>query len=302
LGAQETTMQATEAVKRPMVLAPTKRRAVRRIGLGELAAWLGVGLGALMLLAPLYFTFVFATHSRTEIFNSPPPAWFGEALVRNVQLLVERLPYWRNLGLSLYVAGMTTVLNLFLCSLAGYAFAVYEFRFKRALFAVVLASMMLPSFLNMIPSFMVMQTLGWIDQPRALYVPAAAGALGIFMMRQYISTAIPRDLIDAARMDGCGEFRIFWSVVLPLVGPALGTLGLITFISAWNNFMGPLVVMRSVENFTIPLALRSMQSPNNTEWGALMAGSAIAMLPLLVAFVFSARRLVAGLTSGAVRG
>jgi multiple sugar transport system permease protein len=154
----------------------------------------------------------------------------------------------------------------------------------------------------MIPSFRVMSVLGWIDQPRALYVPGAAGALGIFLMRQYVGSAVPRELIDAARMDGCGEFRIYWSVVLPLLGPALGTLGLITFINSWNNFVGPLVVMRSVENYTLPLALRSMQSPNNTEWGALMAGSAIGMLPLLVAFFFSARRLVAGLTAGAVRG
>jgi multiple sugar transport system permease protein len=103
-------------------------------------------------------------------------------------------------------------------------------------------------------------------------------------------------------MDGCSEFRIFWSVVLPLLGPALGTLGLITFINSWNNFVAPLVVMRTLEHYTLPLALRSMQSPNNTEWGALMAGSAIAMLPLLVAFFFFARRLVAGLTAGAVRG
>ncbi|MED5621078.1 carbohydrate ABC transporter permease [Ideonella sp. BN130291] len=261
-----------------------------------------IGAGALLLVAPLYFTFVFATHARSEIFNSPPPLWFGHALLSNLQLLLERLPYWRNLGMSLYVAGMTTALNLLLCSLAGFAFAVYEFRFKRALFAMVLGSMMLPSFLNMIPSFMVMNVLGWIDEPRALYIPGAAGALGIFMMRQYIGSAIPRDLLDAARMDGCSEPRIFWSVVMPLLGPALGTLGLITFITSWNNFVGPLVVMRTVDNYTLPLALRSMQSPNNTEWGALMAGSAIAMLPLLVAFFFCARRLVAGLTAGAVRG
>jgi len=265
-------------------------------------AWLLVGGGGVLLIAPFYFTFVFATHPRTEIFNTPPPLWFGLSSLSNFDLLLERLPFWRNLGMSLYVAGMTTALNLLLCSLAGYAFATYEFRFKRELFAVVLGSMMLPSFLNMIPSFMVMDALGWIDQPRALYVPAAASALGIFMMRQYIASAIPRDLIDAARMDGCGEFRIFWSVVRPLLGPAMGTLGLITFISSWNNFVAPLVVMRSAENYTLPLALRSMQSPNNTEWGALMMGSAIAMLPLLIVFFFSARRLVAGLTSGAVRG
>ena len=261
-----------------------------------------VGAGAFVLVLPLYFTFVFATHTRSEIFTSPPPLWFGSAAWSNLQLLLERLPYWRNFGMSLYVASMTTALNLLLCAMGGYAFACFEFPFKRALFAVVLGSMMLPAFLSMIPSFMVMQFLGWIDEPRALYVPGAASALGVFMMRQYVASSIPRELIDAARMDGCGELRVFASVVLPLCGPALGTLGLITFINAWNNFIGPLVVMRSAENYTLPLALRSMQSPNNTEWGALMVGSAIAMLPLLVAFFFSARRLVAGLTAGAVRG
>ena len=268
----------------------------------RLAAYALVGVGALLLVSPFYFTFVFATHTRSAIFDTPPPLWFGSAVLANYDMLIERLPFWRNFGMSLYVAVMTTALNLLLCSMGGYAFAVYEFRFKRPLFAMVLASMMLPAFLNMIPSFMVMQFLGWIDEPRALYIPGAAGALGIFLMRQYIASGIPRELIDAARMDGCGEFRIFWSVVLPLAGPALGTLGLITFINSWNNFIAPLVVMRSAENYTLPLALRSMQSPNNTEWGTLMVGSAIAMLPLLVAFFFSARRLVAGLTAGAVRG
>ena len=268
----------------------------------RIVAYAIVGVGALLLVAPFFFMFVFATHTRNDIFSAPPPMWFGRALWANLQLLVERIPFWSNLWMSVYVAGMTTALNLLLCSLAGYAFAVHEFRFKRPLFAFVLGSMMLPTFLNMIPTFMVVNALGWIDQPRALYVPGAAGALGIFMMRQYIGSAIPRELIDAGRMDGCGEFRIFRSIVLPLLGPALGTLGLITFISSWNNFIAPLVVMRSAEHYTVPLALRSMQSPNNTEWGALMAGSAIAVLPLLIAFVFSARRLVAGLTAGAVRG
>lgn len=285
-----------------MVSPLMKHKPRRNIDPHRLFALGVIGAGMLILIAPFWFTFVFATHSRAEIFASPPPLWFGTHFLSNLQLLLERLPFWQNLGWSLYIASMTTALNLLLCSMAGFAFAVYEFRFKRPLFAFVVGSMMLPSFLNMIPSFMVMDMLGWIDQPRALYIPGAAGALGIFLMRQYIGTAIPRDLVDAARMDGCNEFRIYWSVVLPLTGPALGTLGLITFISSWNNFVGPLVVMRSVEHYTVPLALRSMQSPNNTEWGALMAGSAIAMLPLLVAFVFSARRLVAGLTSGAVRG
>jgi multiple sugar transport system permease protein len=148
---------------------------------------------------------------------------------------------------------------------------------------------------------MIMAALGWIDQHRALYVPGAASAFGIFLMRQFASTAVPKDLLEAARMDGCGEFAVYWRIVLPLLKPALGTLGLITFIGSWNNFIGPLIVMRSVDNFTLPLALRSIQNPENTEWGALMAGSAIATLPLLVLFVIFSRQLIAGLTAGAVK-
>lgn len=259
-------------------------------------------LGALTMLAPFYFMFVFATQPRSEIFSMPPPLWFGDHFLDNMRILREKIPFWRNLGWSLYVALASTALTLLFCAMGGYAFAVFEFRYKKALFGMVMGTMLIPSFLGMIPSFLIMDALNWIDQPRALYLPGAAPAMGIFLMRQYILSAIPKELIEAARMDGCKEFRIFWSIVMPLLGPAFGTLGLITFISSWNNFIGPLVVMRSVEMYTFPLALRSVQSPVNTEWGALMAGSAVAVVPLLVIFVFSSKRLIDGLTSGAVRG
>ena len=267
----------------------------------KLPSWIVLVMGALLVLAPFYFTFVFATHQRNSIFNVPPPLWFDGAARANLDLLLAAIPFWRNLGISVYVAAMTTALNLLLCSAAGYAFALLKFRGREPLFAVVLATMMVPGFLNMIPSFMVMQWLGWLDQPRALYVPAGCGALGVFLMRQAALQAVPRELLSAARMDGAGHGRVFWSVVLPLLRPALGTLALITFIASWNNFMAPLVVMRSVENYTLPLALRAMQSPNNTEWGALMLGSALALLPLLVVYLFSARKLVAGIAAGAVK-
>ena len=268
---------------------------------GLWSAYALVGVGALLMLAPFYFMFVFATHSRTEIFSQPLPVFFGDAFWGNVTVLLAQLPFWQNVGWSLYVALASTALTLFFCSMGGYAFAMYEFRFKNALFTLVMATMLLPSFMNMIPSFMIMNALGWIDQHRALYLPGAASAFGIFLMRQFASSSVPRDLVEAARMDGCGEFGVYWRIVLPLLKPALGTLGLITFISSWNNFIGPLVVMRSVEHFTLPLALRSIQNPSNTEWGALMAGSAIATLPLLVLFVIFSRQLIAGLTAGAVK-
>ena len=269
--------------------------------LTPLAAYALVGIGALIMLAPFYFMFVFATHSRTEIFSLPPPIWFGDDLPGNLKILTERLPFWRNLGWSLYVAIASTVLTLLFCSMGGYAFARFDFKHKNALFALVMGTMLLPSFMNMIPTFMIMDALGWIDQPRALYIPGAASAFGIFLMRQFVTTSIPKDLIEAARMDGCGELGIYWRIVLPLLKPALGTLGLITFIASWNNFIGPLIVMRSPDMYTLPLALRSLQSPVNTEWGALMTGSAIATLPLVVLFVLSSRQLISGLTAGAVK-
>lgn len=267
----------------------------------KLAAYAIVGVGALLMLAPFYFMFVFATHSASDIFKLPPPLFFGGELLDNWRVLLTKLPFWRNLGWSLYVALAATALTLLFCSLAGYAFALLDFRFKGALFAVLMATMLLPSFMGMIPSFLIMDALGWIDQHRALYVPGAASAFGIFMMRQFASAAVPRDLIEAARLDGCGEFGIYWRIVLPLMKPALGTLGLVTFIGSWNNFMAPLIVMRSAENYTLPLALRSLQSPVDTEWGALMLGSAIATLPLLALFAVASRQLIAGLTAGAVK-
>ena len=269
--------------------------------LAPLTAYVVVGLGSLIMLAPFYFMFVFATQSRTEIFSLPPPMWFGDDFLANLKILTDRIPFWRNLGWSLYVAVLSTVLTLLFCSMGGYAFACFEFRFKNALFALVMATMLLPSFMNMIPTFMIMDVLGWIDQPRALYLPGAASAFGIFLMRQFVQTSVPKDLIEAARMDGCSELGIYWRIVLPLLKPALGTLGLITFIASWNNFIGPLIVMRSPEMYTLPLALRSLQSPVDTEWGALMTGSAIATIPLVILFVLSSRQLIAGLTAGAVK-
>ncbi|MEI6601076.1 MAG: carbohydrate ABC transporter permease [Comamonadaceae bacterium] len=266
------------------------------------AAYSLVGVGTLIMMAPFYFMFVYATHNRDAIFTLPPPLLFGTDFLANFNILISKIALWRSLGWSLYVALAATALTLLFCSMGGYAFAMFEFRFKRPLFTLVMGTMLLPSFLGMIPSFMIMDALGWLDQPRALYIPGAASAFGIFMMRQFVSSAVPRDLIEAARMDGCGEFRIYWTIVLPLLQPALGTLGLITFIGSWNNFIGPLIVMRSPEMYTFPLALRSMHNPADTEWGALMAGAAIATIPLLILFAISSRRLIDGLTAGAVRG
>jgi multiple sugar transport system permease protein len=275
----------------------------RSITPGLVAAYVLIGIGALMMVAPFYFMFVFATHPQGDILSMPPPTTFGWALELNWNLLKQRLPhFWANFGNSLYVAVMQTGLQLFFCSLAGYAFAMYNFKFKKELFAIILSTMLIPPFLGIIPTFLIMKWIGLLDTHIALWLPGAVGALGIFLMRQYISSAVPKELIEAARADGCSEFRIYWNVVLPLLGPALGTLGLITFIGSWNNFLGPLIVLQSQSKYTLPLALRSMQDPQNTPWGAVMLGASAAVLPLLILFVFSSRRLIAGLTAGAIKG
>ncbi|ULH14327.1 carbohydrate ABC transporter permease (plasmid) [Deinococcus sp. KNUC1210] len=266
------------------------------------AALLLLGLGALITVLPFYFMFVFATHSRAEIFNLPPPTWFGDNSGANYTNLLGKVPFWRNLWNSLYLAGLSTITTLFFCSLAGYAFAMYNFKYREALFSVVLATLLIPSALNIVPFALIMQAFGWIDQPRALWVPGMASAFGIFLMRQYIGSAIPKELVEAARIDGTSEFGIYRRIIVPLCGPALATLGLITFINSWNNFLGPLIIFRSVETFTAPLALRSIQGLVNTDWGALMFGVALTVVPLLVVFAFASRQLIEGLTSGALKG
>jgi multiple sugar transport system permease protein len=260
-------------------------------------------IGAFIMLLPFWYMMVYATHTNTDILSVPPPIWFGDHLMANVNDLISRKPlFWRSLGLSLWIAAATTALNLFFCSLAGYAFSMYEFRYKEKLFGAILATMLLPGFVGMIPTILLMSALDWMNSTRALIVPGACGALGIFMMRQYITQAIPRELIEAARMDGCSEFGIYLRIALPLLGPALGTLGLITFIGSYNNFAGALLVLRQEEWLTLPLVLRSLQGTTSVTAGAISAGAAITVLPLLIIFIIYSRRLIEGLTAGAVKG
>ncbi|ADV67543.1 carbohydrate ABC transporter permease [Deinococcus maricopensis] len=287
----------------PTLPAPARRRTNGGVKpLGRAGAILLLVLGGLLTVLPFYFMFVFATHPRQEIFQLPPPLWFGDHLQANYDSLLERTPFWRNLWNSLYLAVITTVTTLFFCTLGGYAFAMYEFKGREVLFGVLLATMLIPSTLNIVPFALIMQALGWIDTPRALWVPGMASAFGIFLMRQYIGTAIPRELVEAARLDGATEFGIFRRVIAPLCGPAMATLGLVTFVQSWNNFIGPLIIFRSAETYTAPLALRALQGIANTDWGALMCGVALTVLPLLVLFALASRQLIAGLTSGALKG
>ena len=251
---------------------------------------------------PVYWMNILGTHSTSEIYSSPPPLWLGNDLATNYASMLEQVPFWRSAWNSLYIAVMATLTTLFFCSLGGFGFAMYDFRYKNVMFGFVLATLMIPAALNIIPYFIIIKLFGWIDTPRALWVPGMANAFGIFLMRQFIASSIPRELMDASRIDGASEFRIYWNVVLPLVRPALGTLGLITFITSWNNFLIPLIILKQDETYTLPVTLRTLQGLYSTDWGAVMLAAALTVLPLLIVFVFASKQVIEGLTQGAVKG
>jgi multiple sugar transport system permease protein len=271
--------------------------------LTSFVAYSVIAIGAFIMLLPFYYMMVFSTHTNSDILSVPPPYWIGDHLVANVKDLIERKPhFWNAMGLSLWIAFAVTATTLFFCSLAGFAFTMYEFKYKNHLFGFIMATMLMPGFVGMIPTILLMSKLDWMNSTKALIIPGMAGAMGIFMMRQYIGSAIPKELVEAGRMDGCSEFGLYWRVVLPLLGPALGTLGLITFIGAYNNFVGALLVMRVEEMHTLPLVLRSLSGTSAVTQGAISAGAAITVLPLLVIFLLYSRKLIDGLTAGAVKG
>jgi multiple sugar transport system permease protein len=263
---------------------------------------------ALLLLAfatvfPFYWMYILMTHNRDTIFTAPPPLTFGDDFKRNYDALLSAVPFWRSMWNSLYLGVVATATALFFCSLGGFALAMYDFKYKKQIFGFIMATFLMPGILNLIPFFLIIQALGWINEPKALWVPGMATAFGIFMMRQFFASTMAKDLMDAARIDGATELRIFWSVAMPLVRPGLATLGLITFIGSWNNFLGPLVVLRGKEVMTVPLALRSLQGlAATTDWGAVILGSALAVTPLLLIFFLASRQIIEGLTQGAVKG
>lgn len=252
---------------------------------------LAVG-GGLAMLFPLYLTFVFATHTDQSITSAPAPVWFGPALGSNLRELLTRLPYfWQNLWMSLRVAGATALLQVLLCSIAGYAFAMLQFKGKDVLFALLLSTLLLPGFLGMIPHRMLIGWLGWHDSARGLVIPAAASALGIFLMRQYIGKAVSRELIEAARLDGCSTTGMYWRIVLPVVSPALAALALIAFIGSWNDLMAQMMTLHDMQVYTAPLALSSLVGIGRVPLGALFAGAALTMVPVIAVFTLCARKL-----------
>lgn len=223
--------------------------------------------------------------------------------LENFARVAALLPLARNSINSLVIATFSTVITVFLCALAGYAFAKYNFPGKNLLFYLLIATMLIPPEAGIVPTFIIMRWLGWINTYWSLIIPRAATAIGIFYMRQYISS-FPNELMEQARLDGCSEFRIFWHMVLPVVSPALAAWATVAFIARWNDFMYPLLFMTSKDMYTLMVAISKLPVSESlsTPWPVIMAGSVIAVFPLIVIYLVLQRFQVAGLQLGAVKG
>ncbi|GCB52458.1 hypothetical protein SNL152K_9814 [Streptomyces sp. NL15-2K] len=250
---------------------------------------------------PFYWIIVMATNTSQDIYSYPPKLWFGGNLLINIQHLFDKMDFFGSLLNTVIVAVCTTLLVLFFDSLAAFAFAKYEFPGKKFLFGLLLAMYILPTQLAIIPQYEIMVQLGWLGTLQALIVPAAANAFGIFWMRQYTSTGVPDELLDAARIEGAGFFRQYWHVVLPCVRPALAFLGIYTFIAAWNDYILPLVMLVNPDELTLQVALAQLYAGHSTDYSMVMAGVLLAVIPLVLVFTFFARGFIADATKGALR-
>ena len=221
-------------------------------------------------------------------------------LTSNYRNLWKAVPYNRYFINSVFIATASTLLTLFFCSLGGYAFAKYQFRGKTILFGILLASMMVPFQVLLVPLFGLMSDIGWLNSYKAIIIPFSVGAFGVFLMRQFIIT-IPSELLDAARIDGCSEFGIYYRIVLPIIKPALGALTIYSFLSSWNGYLWPLIVLRDEAKYTLPIGLANLIGIYRQDYGMLMAGTLLSLLPIVILFLAMQREFVQGITLGSVK-
>lgn len=256
---------------------------------------------AFIMLLPFYMMFVMSTLATNEIYSFPPKLFFGSNLVQNFKSMVDAVNLPRAFINSCIVTFSHVILCLFFCSIGGYAFSVYDFPGKKQLFAILLGTMMIPATAGIIPWFIMMSRFGWLNDFKALIIPSCANAFGIFWMRQYCQNNVPKSLMEAARIDGCSEWTIFFRVIAPILKPAYASLGIMQFVNVWNEFMQSLMILRRDKYYTLPLLLRSMVSDRGTDYGALMLASTCAVLPLLICFLCASKFFMDGLTAGAVK-
>lgn len=263
-------------------------------------AYIFLGLGSLACLYPLIFMMISATHASGDILNYPPPFIPGDFLGTNYNNLQERIPIVTAFWNSVKIAVTFTILNIFVCSTAGYALAKFDFKYKNFIFTIILITMMLPGYARLIPLYRMMNNLGLHNSHLAIILPDIAGAFGIFLMRQNFYS-VPSSLIESARIDGAGEWRIFFQIVLPIMIPSISALAIYTFMTQWSNFTWPLIVLSTEDQYTLPVVLSTLKGATRVDYGQIMVGASFAVMPILITFFFLQKYFIAGMTSGAVK-
>lgn len=268
----------------------------------RLVTHLCILVGVLLSLFPFYWLLVMSTNTTGDIFGFPPKLTFGPHFVENVRNVLTNVDLLGAFANTLVVAGLSAILVMLFDSLAAFAFAKYAFPGKNVLFVILLATFLVPGSLSLVPSFVLMSTIGWVGDLRALIVPGAANAFGIFLLRQFASASIPDELIESARIDGAGFFRTWWSVGVPMLRGGLAFLGIFTFIGAWNDYVWPLIVLVDPQRQTLQTALATLSSVYATDYGMIMAGAVISVVPLIGVFIIGSRHFIANIAAGALKG
>lgn len=289
----------TETIEVPRT--PRARRG-GRLGRVPWYVYALVGAAVVVCAFPLYYMLVVASVGAPAVTGVPPRLYPGTNLMAVATKVFDTVPFLRSLLNSVFVSLSVAVLSVVLCSLAGFAFAKLQFPGRNALFVLVLLTMTVPAQLSVVPQYLIISKLGWVDTLQAIIVPGLANAFGIFWMRQHMSSTVSDELIQAGKIDGCNSWRLFWHIALPVVRPAAFVLGLLTFTAVWNDFMWPFIVLKSPELFTVQIALKQLQANRSIDVALALGGSFFATLPLLLAFAFTGRRMVSGIMEGAFKG
>lgn len=301
-------MSSTATQLRPDAATPVRRLdpppAPRRRHIGRVRWWVYVILiaAAIGSIFPLYWMFVVSSTNTAAASQLPPRVIPGGNFFDMVGVVFSTVPFGQSILNSVIIAVAIGGGQAVLCALAGFAFAKLRFRGRNALFLVVLLTMTVPAQLSIIPQYMIISTFNWVDTLQGVIFPGLASAFGIFWMRQHLSSTMSDELMGAARIDGANSWQIFWRIAFPIVRPAAFVLGLLGFVTAWNDFLWPFIVLKSPENYTVQIAIQALQKSYTINLGLAMTGSFLATLPLLIVFFFVGRRLVAGIMDGAFKG
>lgn len=271
----------------------------------KMSVWgyIALVLTTLLSIFPFYWMFIVASNGTEEISKIPPTLLPGPRFFTVVNNVYEALPQFNQALINTFYVGTVVALaQVFFSAIAGFAFAKLNFRGQKFMVLFVVLTMMLPSQLGIIPLFMLMGWAGLIDSLGALIVPALVTAFGVFWMRQVIDAQVPNELLESASIDGAGVFRAYWSIVLPIIAQSSFVLGLFSFLAVWNDFLWPLLVLNTPENFTAQVAVNQLKSSYAIDYALNMGGAFLSTVPLLILFVFVGRRLVRGVMDGAVKG